>query len=152
MPNIFEDILAGRAPGSFIYRDERVAAFMDIQPINAGHVLVAPIRSVQSLHELDDATAAHLFVIGRRIAVAIRQSGLCCDGINLFLADGAAAGQEVPHLHLHVFPRCKGDGFRLQFGPASQKRPTRATLDETARQIGHAMKGNETPMATISVP
>jgi diadenosine tetraphosphate (Ap4A) HIT family hydrolase len=141
MPTIFSQILAGEAPASFVYRDERVAAFMDIQPVNPGHVLVTPIRPAASLAELDDATAAHLFVVAKRVAAAIRASGLRCQGVNLLLADGEAAGQEVFHVHLHVFPRYAGDGFGLRFVDRYHRLPPRSALDEAAAQIRAALEG-----------
>jgi diadenosine tetraphosphate (Ap4A) HIT family hydrolase len=58
--------------------------------------------------------------------------------VNLFLADGEAAGQEVFHVHLHLFPRYRGDGFGLKFGPHFVKR-ARAELDESAQQIRQAL-------------
>ncbi len=137
--NVFAELLAGRGPVSYVYQDEKVAAFMDIQPINVGHVLVVPLQSARFLHELDDGTAAHLFAIARRVAAAIRLSGLPCEGVNMFLADGAAAGQEVPHVHLHVFPRYAGDGFALKFANRYFNRPARAALDEAAGKIRSAL-------------
>ncbi len=116
MKTIFAKIIQGKVPASFVYQDEKVSAFMDIQPINPGHVLVIPNQEVVSLTELDEETGAHLFRIGHRIAKALRQSGLKCEGVNLFLADGQAAEQDVFHLHLHVLPRFRGDGIASPFG------------------------------------
>ena len=58
----------------------------------------------------------HIFFIGHKIAKAIRKSNIKCEGINFFLADGRAAGQEVLHVYLHIIPLYKGDGFELKFG------------------------------------
>jgi histidine triad (HIT) family protein len=132
---IFCRILAGELPGSVVYRDERVAAFMDIQPVNRGHILVVPIRHVAYLADVDAETAAHVMRVGQRVAAAIRKSGVRCVGVNLFLADGEAAGQEVFHLHLHVFPRFAGDGFGMRFSPEYKNRPERSDLDEIAAKV-----------------
>ena len=135
-PCLFCELLAGRAPISRVYEDEVCAAFMDIRPVNTGHVLVVPRDHAASLADLNRATGGHLFEVGMRVAAALRQSGLPCEGVNFFLADGEAAGQEVFHVHLHVFPRYAGDGFGLKFAPRYFKSaPTRASLDETANQI-----------------
>ena len=139
MKTIFAKIIQGKVPASFVYQDEKVSAFMDIQPINPGHVLVIPNQEVVSLTELDEETGAHLFRIGHRIAKALRQSGLKCEGVNLFLADGQAAEQDVFHLHLHVLPRFRGDGFRSPFGQNYPKLPKRAELDRTAEAIKLAL-------------
>ncbi len=139
MKTIFAKIIQGQVPASFVYQDEKVSAFMDIQPINPGHVLVIPNQEVASLIDLDEETGAHLFRIGHRIAKALRQSGLKCEGVNLFLADGQAAEQDVFHLHLHVLPRFRGDGIASPFGQNSPKLPKRAELDQMAKVIKSAL-------------
>jgi histidine triad (HIT) family protein len=134
--NVFEAIIASSLEASIVFRDEQVIAVLDIQPVNQGHVLVMPIKPACFLHELDEQVAARLFVVARKISLAIRNSGIPCTGINLFLADGASAGQEVPHVHLHVFPRYEGDGFGLTFPPRYfETLPNRAELDRIAFKI-----------------
>ncbi len=140
MSTIFSKILAGEAPATFVYRDAQVAAFMDIQPVNAGHVLVVPVEPASDLSELDDATAARLFVVAKAVAAAIRQSGVRCQGVNLFLADGEAAGQEVFHVHLHVIPRFAGDGFGLKLPPQYAQLTSREALEAVAGGITAALK------------
>jgi len=137
---VFCRILAGELPGSFVYRDDRCAAFMDIRPVNAGHVLVIPTRHAASLADIDPSEAADIMTLGQSVAAAVRASGVRCEGINLMLADGAAAMQEVFHVHLHVIPRYRGDGFRLHFSPEYYTRqPERAQLDETAKTLAGLM-------------
>jgi diadenosine tetraphosphate (Ap4A) HIT family hydrolase len=136
---IFCRIVAGDAPASFVYRDERCAAFMDIQPVTPGHVLVIPTRHAANLSELDPEDGEHLFRVGQQLAAAVRRSGLRCEGVNLFLADGVAAGQEVFHVHLHVIPRFQGDGFGLRFPPTYGLYPVREELDEIAGYIEGAL-------------
>jgi histidine triad (HIT) family protein len=138
---VFCRILDGELPASFVYRDERCAAFMDIQPVNAGHLLVVPLGHGAHLADIDGESAAHLMRVAHRLAGALRASGLPCEGVNLFLADGAAAMQEVFHVHLHVFPRFAGDGFGLQFGPHYKELPPRAALDGAAARIRGALRG-----------
>jgi len=113
--------------------------FLDIQPVNSGHVLIVPTRHVPDLAALDAPSMSDLMQAGQHLAAALRRSGLRCEGVNLFLADGDAAGQEVPHLHLHVFPRFQGDEFGLRFGPRYSQRPSRETLDEVAVLIRAAL-------------
>lgn len=136
---IFCRILAGEVPGTFVYGDEHCAAFMDIQPVNPGHVLVVPTRHAAYLAELDAPTAGHLMQVAQRVAAAQRASGLRCEGVNLFLADGEAAMQEVFHVHLHVFPRFAGDGFGLKFGPNYTELPPRDALERAAQQVRDAL-------------
>jgi histidine triad (HIT) family protein len=132
---LFCRILAGELPGTFVHRDDECAAFMDIQPVNPGHVLVVPVRHATHLADMDADAAARLMAVGHRIAAALRASGVRCDGVNLFLADGEAAGQEIFHVHLHVFPRWRGDGFGLRFGPHYRDRPPREALEDVAAHL-----------------
>jgi len=132
---IFCKILAGEAEGSFVYRDEVCAAFMDIQPVNPGHLVVIPKRHAAYLADLKEAEGAQIFRVAQRLAAALRQSGVKCEGVNFFLADGEAAMQEVFHVHLHVFPRYPGDGFGFRFAPTYFQKPERSELEAVAGQI-----------------
>lgn len=136
---IFCQIIAGQAPASIIYQDERCLAFMDIQPVNPGHLLVIPRQHAPDLASLHPQDGAHIFQVGQSLAAALRRSELCCEGIDLFLADGAAAGQEIFHVHLHVIPRFSGDGFGFHFAPGYYDRPSRQELDQAVRKILQAI-------------
>jgi diadenosine tetraphosphate (Ap4A) HIT family hydrolase len=103
---------AGRAERSLVAEDDAAVAFLDVQPAVTGHTLVVPRRHAVGLADLSPAEGAAVWELGRRVAAAARSAGLA-DGVNLFLADGAVAGQEVWHAHLHVLPRTPGDGLRL---------------------------------------
>lgn len=127
--------LAGReAEVSVVHEDERTVTFMDIQPVVRGHMLVVPRSHAAYLADLDEEDGAQLFRVGQLAAAALRKSTLRCEGVNFFLADGEAAGQEIFHVHLHVFPRFVGDGFRLRFPPGYSVRP-RAELDQAAAAL-----------------
>lgn len=118
-----------------VYQDDRCSAFMDIQPINPGHALVVPNRHAARLVDLDEEQGAHMFRVAQRLAAALYKSEVRCEGVDFFLADGEAAGQEVFHVHLHVIPRYKGDGFGFRFGPNYANLPERRDLDLVAAQI-----------------
>lgn len=130
--NVFPKILSGELPASFVYRDNWVSAFMDVQPVTPGHVLVVPNKAASSLAELDPEYGKQMFTTAQRIAGAIRESEVRCEGINLILADGAAAGQTVYYLHLHVIPRFTGDEFGMKFPANYHQRPARSELDRHA--------------------
>ena len=132
---IFCKILAGESEGSLVYRDETCAAFMDVQPINPGHLLVVSVKHAAYLSDLNEEDGMRMFVVAQRLAASLRRSGAECEGVNLFLADGEAAGQEVFHVHLHVIPRYRGDGFGFTFPAAYGQRPTRQELNEIAENI-----------------
>ncbi len=136
---IFCDILNGSQPASFVYQDPLVSAFMDIRPVNPGHILVVPNQHASYLADLPPDTGGQMFRVGQKLAQAVRDSGVKCDGINFFLADGEAAMQEIFHVHLHVFPRFRRDGFGLRFSPKYYLKPKRAELDQIAGQIRKAL-------------
>jgi histidine triad (HIT) family protein len=141
MSCLFCDIVRGQVPASLVYEDEMVLAFMDIQPVNPGHVLITARDHASLLADLDPEVGGHLFRVGMQLAAALRRSPLRCEGINFYLADGAAAGQQVGHIHLHVVPRFRGDGFGLRFGPHYSQRPSRETLNEVAAAIRQELVG-----------
>src|SRR3712207_346170 len=102
---VFCGIVAGGLPASVGVDTGTVLALMDIDPVTPGHVLVIPRAHLPDLADLTDELAGEMMAVARRVAAALRRSGLRCDGVNLFYADGEAAFQEVFHAHLHVFPR-----------------------------------------------
>ena len=109
---------------------------MDLFPATPGHVLIAPRAHACSLAELSVEDGAALIPMAKRVASALRRSGVRCEGVTLMLADGEAAGQEVWHVHLHVIPRFVGDGVRIVDVPAH---PSRAELDEEAVALRTAL-------------
>lgn len=132
---IFCQIIKGEQPSSKIYEDDSIIAIMDIQPINKGHVLIIPKRHGELMTDLSDEILGKLIAISNRINRAIRSSDITSEGINLFLADGEAAGQEVFHAHLHIIPRFKGDGFGFVFPEKYKDLPPRNELDRIADAI-----------------
>ena len=97
--SIFDHIIAGDLPANFVHRDDICVAFMDINPISPGHVLVVPRLSVATLAELPAEVCSHLLLLGRRIGQA-QQRGLGSAAQHFLLNDGRAASQTVPHVHL----------------------------------------------------
>ena len=93
---IFCAILEGRKEASFVYQEDSVSAFMDIQPINPGHILIVPNVHAAYLVDLNLDTGARLFQTAQCLAATLRFSRLRCQGVNFFLADGEAAHQEKP--------------------------------------------------------
>ncbi len=139
---VFCEIVAGREPASLVYEDDQVTAFLDHRPVTPGHLLVIPNEHLVFLADLRDGLAEHMLGVGRRLAAAIRSSGMPCEGINLFVADGEAAGQEVFHHHLHVIPRWARDGFVITASAWNLPRPTREDLDRGAAVIRAALNGD----------
>ena len=135
----FCKIVKGVVPASVVYSDEKVVAFLDSQPVNLGHVLVIPRAHAKELSELDPEVGGQMFKVAMVVAEGLRKSGVKCEGVSLFLADGEAAFQEIFHVHLHVIPRFRGDGFGLKFGPSYGIKPERKEMDTIAEQIRRAI-------------
>ena len=132
---LFCKILTGEIPATFVQCQERCSAFLDIRPVNRGHLLIIPQEHATGLADLDPEAGAAMFQMAQHLAGALRNSGLPCEAVNLYLADGAVAGQEVFHIHLHVVPRFEGDGFGLKFGPDYGRQPDPDEMTETAGYI-----------------
>jgi histidine triad (HIT) family protein len=106
---IFCRIAAGELPSAELLDDERVYAFLDINPLRAGHALLVPKRHAAKLEEVPDADAAALMRATQRVTTALCKATGATDA-TIAINDGPAAGQEVPHLHIHIVPRRPGDG------------------------------------------
>jgi diadenosine tetraphosphate (Ap4A) HIT family hydrolase len=136
---VFCRIVVGGAEASLVHSDPQILAFLDIYPMVAGHTLVVPRRHIPDLARLPEDLAASMLGAGRRLAAAMR-AALGCEGVNLYMADGEAAGQTVFHVHLHVLPRRGGDGFGIH--RALHAAPPRRELQRLAGQIRDALRPN----------
>lgn len=110
-------IVAGQAEAEVVLHDEHVVAFLDHRPVFKGHVLVCPTMHVDTLEDLPADQLGPLFSTVQRFAVAMRE-GLGAQGS--FTAVNTVVSQSVPHLHVHVVPRTKGDGLRGFFWPRTK--------------------------------
>jgi len=115
--------------------------------MNPGHVEIFPKIHIAQLSELDEETGALMFKIAMRIADALSQSSIKCQGINLLVADGKAASQHIMHVHLHVIPRFIGDNFKIgaksRFGLKRTIRLNRIQLDEIAKELRVLLPQNQ---------
>ncbi len=138
---VFCKIVEGTAPASVVYSDATVMAFMDIAPIVPGHLLVIPKRHAVLVGDLQGSEGTTCWMIATLLAKAVRGSGLRVEGVNLLVADGEAAFQDVPHFHIHVIPRHAGDGFSLTFPPNYGQPVERTALDDAAARIRGGLGG-----------
>jgi histidine triad (HIT) family protein len=106
---VFCQIVAGAVPAGVVYEDALTMAFVDVRQFHAGHTLVIPRPHFNDVRELDDETGAALMATVVRVTKAVGEA-FPNEGISLWHSIGEAAFQEVPHLHIHVHPRLKGDG------------------------------------------
>jgi len=133
-PCIFCDIVRGTSPASWVYQDDTVVAFMDIQPITQGHMLVVPREHAVLMTDINETAAMRTFRVARKLAAVARHT-LGASGINILVMDGEAAYQDVPHFHVHVIPRYPRDGFGLTFPDSYEQKPPRAQLDAIAAAL-----------------
>ena len=137
------DIVAGVEPASVILEDDNVIVFMDLRQPTSGHILIVPKQHVETLDMLPLELAGRLMQATVRTARAMRTSlrldGLGQwpspgDGLSLWSSNGSVAGQEAPHVHLHLLARHANDGL-LRIYPADPRAPDRDTLDQLAAAI-----------------
>jgi histidine triad (HIT) family protein len=111
---VFCDIVAGTTPAQVVFRDEVAIAFLDARPVFKGHVLVLPLAHYVTLADLPADLVGPLFTRVQRVSAAMPEA-LGAQGS--FVAENNIVSQSVPHLHVHVVPRTKGDGLRGFFWP-----------------------------------
>jgi histidine triad (HIT) family protein len=116
------------------FEDADVVAFMDTQPVNAGHVLVVPREHFESLEDIPHRLAMHLYEVAMELAPVVKQVAGAA-GMNVVVNSGAAAGQDVFHYHVHVIPRKAGDGFDIPLPFPGSEMPDRTILDMNAARI-----------------
>ncbi|MDB4878385.1 MAG: histidine triad protein [Gemmatimonadetes bacterium] len=138
-PCTFCELIHGSAEVSICHEDADAIAFMDIQPVNNGHVLVVPREHHESLLEVPEELGMHLFKITMRLANAIR-AVTGCDDLNIVVNSGKAAGQDEPHYHVHIIPRREGDGFDIPLPFNGSEMPDRTVLDAYAVRIISALR------------
>ena len=100
---LFTKIINKEIPADILYQDDRVTAFRDIHPQAPTHILIIPnkpIPSVNDVSEEDEAILGHLFIVARKLA---QEEGIAEDGYRLLINCGRHGGQEVYHLHMHLF-------------------------------------------------
>lgn len=109
---VFCKIVSGEIPAYKVFEDEKTLAFLDIKPVNPGHVLVIPKTHVKNLEEINQEDLATLIQVVKKIGGLLKDK-LQVDGYNVISNNDAVAGQVIPHLHFHIIPRSSGDGLPL---------------------------------------
>jgi histidine triad (HIT) family protein len=103
MPTIFSKIIAGEIPADIVYKDEQITAFKDINPQAPVHILIVPNKEIPTVNDIleeDEKLVGHMFTAAKRIA---QQEGVAENGYRLLINCNRDAGQEVFHLHMHLF-------------------------------------------------
>ena len=109
---IFCKIANGEFDSFTVYEDNDFRGIMDISPASKGHVIILPKKHAADIYELEEEIASKIYVVAKKIAVAVKEvTG--CDGVNVLQNNGEAAGQTVFHLHMHVIPRWNNDSIKI---------------------------------------
>jgi histidine triad (HIT) family protein len=125
MDCIFCEIIARKIPATVLREDDLTISFLDIHQSNDGHCLVVSKEHFPRAYDLPGDVAGALFAHASLLAKAMNET-IAPDGIQIWQSNGAAAGQEIDHVHIHVFPRYTGDGhFRIYPSP-----PRTASVEE----------------------
>lgn len=113
MPDcIFCKIAAGEIPAFRVYEDEDVLAFLDIAPVNHGHILVISKKHYRNLEDIPEEELCVVMKAVKKVGRAVKD-GLGAPGYNMSENNDPVAGQIIPHLHFHIIPRRTGDGLQL---------------------------------------
>ena len=135
----FCDLIRGAAEVSVCYEDADAIAFLDIQPVNEGHVLVVPKEHYATAREVPREVGLHLYAVAMELIPVIQQvTGT--EDMNIIVSSGTAAGQDVFHYHVHLIPRRPGDGFDVPLPFPGSEMPSREHLEATAARIIAAMR------------
>ena len=111
---VFCSIVCGDVDSATIFEDDATLAFLDLRQSNEGHVLVVPTRHFEQIYDLDEEIASSLGKTVRRVARAVRHV-YEPEGLSIWQSNGAAAFQEVPHVHWHILPRYSNDGLLVVY-------------------------------------
>ncbi|MCW2804910.1 MAG: hypothetical protein JWN06_3127 [Propionibacteriaceae bacterium] len=128
-------IVRGEIDAAVVARDEQLVAFLDHRPVFKGHVLISPVQHVDTLLDLPPELMQPLLTLAQRVAAAI---GDTLGAQGTFVAMNNIVSQSVPHMHLHVVPRTKGDGLRGFFWPRTSYAD--GEIDEYALRISQALQ------------
>ncbi|MDF3283665.1 MULTISPECIES: HIT family protein [Gordonia] len=131
MSSVFTKIINGELPGRFVWQDGQAVAFLTIEPVTPGHLLVVPRKEVDHWEQMDTASFTHLTDVAQKVGRAVKEA---FDAPRMGLL---IAGLEVPHVHIHVFPALSMETFDLS---NARKDITPAELDADAEKIRDALR------------
>ena len=139
MECVFCGIVKKEIPARIVYEDEKVMAFLDINPVSKGHTLVIPKEHHEDIMEMPDEILGSVVSVVKKVSAALKKA-LGADGINILQSNGSVAGQVIKHVHFHVIPRFEGDGisFELKNGKLDEQ-----VMDDIEKKIKSMLGENE---------
>ena len=135
---VFCKVLAGEIPTYKIWEDKKVFATLEIQPANTGHILVIPKKHYSVLPQMPDDEVAHLFAVAKQLAGVVFDV-VGAEGVEIRQRNGQAAGQSIPHVHVHIIPRFSKDGIVTNWKPKklseNEFKAMQGTIAEKAKSV-----------------
>lgn len=131
---LFCKIVRKELPAQIVFENDAVVAFLDIKPVNPGHVLVVPREHSHDFISTSDEILCEVAVVAKRVGQAVIQA-LWAGGFNIGVNNGRMAGQLVDHMHLHVMPRFENDGYGLWHGKAYKE----GEMEGVAKKLAAAL-------------
>jgi histidine triad (HIT) family protein len=151
-PNcVFCRIIGGDEMVSVIHEDEEIIAFLDIQPLHRGHVLVVPKEHYKNLFYVPEELATRTFAVAKRILPGLRKA-TGCRAVNIFSPNGADGGQDVFHFHVHLIPVPKDAPFPLQLPDPNAEEHTRSQLHVMATHITRCVHDEDADAYAAAAP
>ena len=133
---VFCKIIQGDIPADKVYENDKIIAFLDIQPINKGHTLIVPKKHFADFLDTPEDVLCEMMTSAKKIAAAAVKA-VDADGFNIGINTKPAAGQIVMHMHLHVMPRFNNDGLKHWPGKTLTKEEFTKIRDQIARFLKH---------------
>jgi len=134
---------------NLLYEDEKIAAFLSLNPATAGHIIIAPKQHAPILEQVPDFIVSELFIKANKLSIACFEA-IGAEGTNIIIQNGIAAGQSVPHTTIHIVPRKENDGLNLLWKPKQQSEEQMSTLElmikEEAKKIAPFEKEKPKPI------
>jgi len=132
--NVFAKVLRGEIPCHKIYEDEDTLAFLDIMPRTDGHALVITKEKASDLFDISPKALAKLMAVVQKLAPQIKEA-MGANGVLIQQFNGAAAGQTVFHLHVHIIPRKEGDALKPHAGKMADQTKLAATAEKIRKKL-----------------
>jgi len=132
---IFCKIIEGKIPCNKVYENKDVLAFLDMSPVNRGHVLIVPKKHSETLLDTDEQVLCKIIKATKKISNGVMKA-VNANGINIIVNNFKAAGQIVPHMHMHIVPRFSSDGFTYT---EPKKKFSESEMQKVAENIRKAL-------------
>jgi len=138
------DMIAGKKEAAKVYEDDKVIAFLSPTPATIGHIVITPKKHVPIFEGVEDAIVEHVSKVANKISIALFEA-IKCEGTNLIIQNGMAAGQETPHFSANILARRSGDGFIFEWAPKPLNEEEMAAVELQLKQELEAKPAEKMP-------